>query len=65
MVTYHLHTPTSPHVVIPTNGLTVSHEPKIHGGPDEFPMKTKVHPTHREKGLFWDGQNSIHIPANL
>lgn len=63
MVTNHLSTPSSPHVVISTNGLAVSHEPKIHSRPNEFPMEPKVHPTHREKCLFRYGHHSIHIPG--
>jgi hypothetical protein len=58
----HLHTPSSPHVVVATNRLAITHEAKVHSRADELPVEGKVHATHGEQGPLGDGHDSINIP---
>ncbi|PON82088.1 hypothetical protein TorRG33x02_220830 [Trema orientale] len=57
-----LDTPTSPHIIVATNWLTITHQPKVHCRPNKVTVEGQVHTTHGEQGALWYGQNRINIP---
>ena len=59
---WYLAAPTSPHVIVASNRLTITHETKVHCWSYEIAIKGQVHSTHGKQSALWDGQNSIHIP---
>jgi hypothetical protein len=48
----YLDTPSSPHVVVASNGLAVAHEAEVHGGADEVAVEGEVHAAHGEEGAL-------------
>ena len=58
----YLGAPASPHIVVATDWLTITHETKVHCRSDQVTVETQIHTTHGEQGALWNGQNSIHIP---
>ena len=61
-MTTHLHTPPSPHVVVATNRLAITHETEVHSRANEIPVEGKVHAAHGEQGSLGDCHDSINIP---
>lgn len=61
----YLGAPTSPHIVIAANWLTITHQSKVHCRPNQLTVECQVHATHREQGSLWNRQDSIHIPDNM
>lgn len=58
----YLHTPTSPHIIIATNGLAISHESKVHGRTDQITVECQIHSTHWKEGGLWYRQNCVNVP---
>ena len=59
----YLNAPTSPHIVVATNRLTITHETKVHSWSNQITVESQVHTAHWEKRSLWDGHDSIHIPS--
>lgn len=58
-----LDAPASPHIVVASNWLTITHEPEVHCRANEVTVETQIHTTHGEQGALWNCQNSIHKPC--
>ena len=52
LLSAHLAAPPSPHVVVAPDGLPIAHQPKVHRGTNELPVKGQVHATHGEQGAL-------------
>ena len=58
----YLRAPSSPHIVITSNGLAFTHKAKVHGGTNQVAVESQIHTTHGEQCALRDGQECIHIP---
>ena len=54
--------PASPHVIIASNWLTITHETKVHCWSYKITIECQVHSTHGKQSSFWYGHNSVYIP---
>ena len=58
----YLGAPASPHIIIASNWLTITHESKVHGRANQLTIESQIHTTHGEQCALWNCQNRIHIP---
>uniref|UniRef100_A0A7C8ZLR6 Uncharacterized protein n=1 Tax=Opuntia streptacantha TaxID=393608 RepID=A0A7C8ZLR6_OPUST len=63
MITDYLRAPSSPHIVITSNGLAFTHKAKVHGRTNQVAVESQIHTTHGEQCALRDGQDCIHIPS--
>mmetsp|Transcript_2914 Transcript_2914/g.7652 ORF Transcript_2914/g.7652 Transcript_2914/m.7652 type:complete len:230 (+) Transcript_2914:131-820(+) len=61
VVANNLGAPARPHVVVPSEGLPVAHQTKVHGWSDDLAVEGEVHAAHWEQGALGHRHHGVHV----
>lgn len=61
----YLGAPASPHIIVASNWLTITHKSKVHSRANQLSVETQIHTTHGEKSPLWYCHNGIYIPERV